>query len=809
MKALTNEFLQIFKEKKLLVAISAILVIPVLYAGMFLWAFWDPYDHLPDLPIAVVNEDAGVDNDGEFLHLGDELVDNLKDEPEFDFHFVDKEKGYEGLKNEDYYILIEIPEVFSKNSITVMDDSPKKAPLIYVPNESFNFLSSQIGETAMLQIEVALQEKITETYAETIFDTIEEVADGLTDASDATVELDDGAKELKDGSEEISDNLHTLASKSLEFTDGVNEVVDGTKELNDGSTALADGLHQLTDASGQLLDASGQLKTGTNTLADGIKSANDGMKEMNTNIPALIEGTNEVKSGLSTFKKELPKQMGNQIAGKLDESVGAMQAGLDELQAGITKGLEEDLANGLINGVSSGLAEEIITTQTAQTKELAKVFVENGVDPELVANIMQGVQAESPSEEALAAQLKEQLTPKINGAISATNKSVATGFNSYTKAVGDNLADATGGVEKAIAESVNPIFNQLIDGIGEINKGQQALQSGVNQLADGTKQLQEGSSTLVNGQSEYVDNIATFNDKIKEANTGAHTLADGTVTLVDGMGTLFDASIALHDGSDKLAEGSDELVDGMDELVDGTEEFKEEMKTAADEANDITTTSKNYEMFADPVDVSNEKINTVPNYGTGFAPYFLSLGLFVGALLLSIVFPLREPAIAPKNAFQWFYSKFAVIFVVGVIQALIASALLIIGLGLEVQSLPLFLLFAILTSLVFVTLIQFLVTCLDDPGRFIAILILIMQLTTSAGTFPLELIPKALQPLNYLLPMTYSVSGFKAVISSGDYSVMWQNAGILIGFTIVFMLLTYSYFAVMFKRKYGKNVEAY
>src|SRR5699024_10447508 len=164
------------------------------------------------------------------------------------------------------------------------------------------------------------------------------------------------------------------------------------------------------------------------------------------------------------------------------------------------------------------------------------------------------------------------------------------------------------------------------------------------------------------------------------------------------------------------------------------------------------------------------------------------------ALLLSIVYPLREPSVVPTSGMDWFLRKFLGLFTIGILQALIASGILLLVLGIKVQSIPLFILYAVITSLVFITLIQFLVTCFDDPGRFIAIIILILQLTTSAGTFPLELIPKVLQPLNAFLPMTYSVAGFKAVISSGDYDVMWQNAGMLLGFSLVFILLTMLYF---------------
>ncbi|SFC27016.1 YhgE/Pip C-terminal domain-containing protein [Bacillus sp. 491mf] len=213
-------------------------------------------------------------------------------------------------------------------------------------------------------------------------------------------------------------------------------------------------------------------------------------------------------------------------------------------------------------------------------------------------------------------------------------------------------------------------------------------------------------------------------------------------------------------------------------------------------------------MFASPVNVKTEKMAEVPNYGTGFTPYFLSLGLFVGALLLSIVFPLRETVGIPKSGFSWFISKFGVLFAVGVIQALVADAVLLSSwLGVHVQSVPYFILFSIITSLSFIALVQFLVTTFGDAGRFIAILTLILQLTTSAGTFPLELIPEWLQVCNAWFPMTYSVSGLKAVVSSGDFGFMWQNAGILMIFIVLLSLGTIGTLTWMHKRQYGKFTE--
>src|SRR5699024_14267 len=88
-----SEATGLFKNKKLLIAVSAVLFIPILYAGMFLWAFWDPYENLDDIPVALVNNDDGYEFEGENLHIGDELVDKLKEEADFNFHFVNDEGG--------------------------------------------------------------------------------------------------------------------------------------------------------------------------------------------------------------------------------------------------------------------------------------------------------------------------------------------------------------------------------------------------------------------------------------------------------------------------------------------------------------------------------------------------------------------------------------------------------------------------------------------------------------------------------------------------------------------------------------------
>lgn len=810
-----SEWKNIFKDKKVFIAIIAILFVPLMYAGMFLWSFWDPYDHLQDLPVAVVNADTGAEYEGEELEIGDELVNKLKENDEFQFHFVSKEEGYRDLKKQKYYLLVEIPEDFSHNATTLMDDHPKKLQLKYVPNESYNFLSSQIGETAMKEIKIAISKEVSATYAETMFDKVTEVADGLDEASDGTESLHDGAREINDGSKTLHDHLDVFSTQAILFNDGMNEAYSGAGNLKDGSSELANGLGLLTDGGDELLDASKDVQDGSNQLADGIQEVNDGAQEISEKLPELIDGTNEFSDGLTQFQDELPTQMAEtiaqQIGSTVENSIDEMNEGLNELQSGIEDGLTEELTQGLTSGISAQIAETMVNQQQQQGEKLAEILLTNGLDEQTVETIVTELSAGVPEKETVQEEMEEQLSPHIVGAIDESITGIEGGFTEFKNAVNENVpgnstdSSATEEIESQIQAAVDPVFNELHEGLDAITEGQQTLQDGLNQLADGTEQLKEGSTQLTDGQNEYVDHMQTFTEKLMKANQGASDLASGSEQLTNGMSELSEGSSQLHDGSQQLADGSKDLSQGTEKLSEGTEELHDKMHDAADEVGSVQSTDDTYDMMGDPVDVDKQEINQVPNYGTGFAPYFVSLGLFVGSLLMTIVYNMNDPAKRPRNGITWFLGKFGVVAVVGIIQALIVDAILLLGLGIEVKSVPLFIFVSIITSLVFMTLIQFLVTVFGDPGRFMAIVILILQLTTSAGTFPLELIPKVIQPLNAILPMTYTVQEFKAVISSGDYSYMWQNIAILVTYIVVFMVLTATYF--VYKNRQQTSIE--
>ncbi|RJS61688.1 YhgE/Pip domain-containing protein [Bacillus sp. PK3_68] len=664
------------------------------------------------------------------------------------------------MDNQEYYMLIEVPKDFSQNATTLLDDTPKKLELKYVPNESYNFVSSQMGNTAMKEIQASVQKSVTETYAETMFDKIKSMGEGFATANKGAGEVDEGAGKLSEGAAQLKENLATLADRSVQFSEGLSKAGNGSKDLANGASKLNSGLAQLEEGQNKLTAGSQELQKGTNELAAGLANLQTGLHTADGKMSELNSGTTEMKEGVQQFQNKLPE---------LAKGTKELATGAEQLNTGLGQ-FEEQLIAGM---------NETINQQLQQYMPL----LQQRFSPMEIAMIKQKVEQQQ-------SQMAEQIRSNV-GKLQKGSKQLAAGSKEINKAVSGQLA---------------PNMKSLNEGLGKVQNGQQQLQAGVHGLAEGSDQLASGTGKLQNGEKNLSEGMNKVGEKLSEAKNGSAQLATGAETLNSGLGELNSGSEKLSEGAGKLAKGSTELESGSTKLKEGTEELHEKLGEAADKANEVKAKKETYDMMAEPVKVDKEVKHHVPNYGTGIAPYFLSLGLFVGALMLTIVFPLREPAEQPSSGFRWFIGKTGIMFTAGLAQSLLVSAVLLLGLKMEVQSVPLFILTTIITSLTFMAIIQMLTTMWGNPGRFIAVLILILQLTASAGTFPLELIPTALQPFNSILPMAYSVRAFKTVISSGDFHFMWANEGVLLSIAAVCLLITCLFFKRLFKKQYNTQI---
>ncbi|WP_246131948.1 YhgE/Pip domain-containing protein [Paenibacillus hemerocallicola] len=725
-KQFGKELAAIGCNRKVLIPVLAVLLIPVLYTAMFLGAFWDPYGRLDDLPVAIVNADKGTQFNGKSLHVGDEFEEKLKENRQFDWRFVSKEEAMDGLKNNEYYMAIEIPEDFSEKTTTLTSDHPTTARLSFLPNESYNFLASQIGNSAIDKMKALLNKEITETYAKTVIGQMELLVDGIGKASDGAGRLADGTSKAKEGALLIEQNLSKLASGSVTLKDGVAQLEAGGGQLKQGATKLNVGADDLADGLAKLSEAQRELTVGAASLGDGAKSLGAGSESLSGGLSQLVQGSGKLAA--SSGQAELASE-------QLAEGLGQSAAGAMKLEQGAAQ-----LAQGLEQLAGSN-------AQLAQDPNVQKLLA---ASQQLAAGLAENTQAQQ------------------------------------------KLSDGA---------------QQLHGGAVQLKEGLSAFDVKMKEAGAGGQQLAAGGQKLAAGAGQWTAGMAQFGTKLSEAKEGGAALAAGAKQLTGGA-TELQAGLAkllanvdpLVDGTIQLENGAQQVASGLLQLDDGSHELSGKLSEATAQTSGLQVTDTMYDMFAGPVELDVQKINEVPNYGTGFAPYFLSLGLYVGALLLTIVYTVREPAVLPASGWSWFWSKALTLVLVGAVQALIADAALLFILDMEVKSVPLFILLSIITSITFMMLIQFLVTALQNPGRFVAIVVLIFQLTSSAGTFPLELIPDWLQKVTPWLPMTYSVAGLKDVISSGDYASMWKNAAVLGIFAIVFAALTLGYFVASHRK---------
>ena len=216
------------------IALATVVVLPLLYGAMYLWAFWNPFNEVDKVPVALVNEDIGAQTQGEELRAGDEVAQNLITSKQLDLHEVSAQEAKEGGASGKYYFSVTLPSDFSANIASPTGGDPQQAKIVFTFNNANNYLASIIGQDAANQVISQVNASIGER-------TVGTVLTGLTDAGQGLVEAADGAQQLASG-------LSTADSGADRLASGSGTLAAGLVTARDGSAQLAAGTHQLAGA---------------------------------------------------------------------------------------------------------------------------------------------------------------------------------------------------------------------------------------------------------------------------------------------------------------------------------------------------------------------------------------------------------------------------------------------------------------------------------------------------------------------------------------------------------------------------------
>ena len=517
-------------------AVVAMVLLPLLYGCVYLVAFWNPYNNLSALPVAVVNQDQPVTASGKQVDVGNQLTTTLVNGKQFDWTVTDAATASSGLDNGTYYMVRTIPSSTSADIASLATNQPKPAQLQLTTNNANSYLVSLIAEQASTQITQALTQQVDSQFAATTLSGLQTIRASLVKAA-----------------------------------------------------------------------------AGAQTLATGLDTANSGAAQ-------LVTGTKEVAAG------------------------------------------DQQLAT-VANDVRSGLsvAESDLKSAVAQAQSYAQ---SHPTDP-IAQKIAQGLVA---------------LQAKFDGVVTKADASIAQ--------------------------------------IDKLGAGSQQVATGMASLAAGITKLDAGAHELATGLQQGVEQIPTY--------TPAQQ-----------------AAVA--------------------------------------------------QMVANPVSVDDQTVNASASYGTGFAPYFMPLALWVGTLVAFMMFaplPMRSRVSQYQSSFGAVITGMTPMVIVGIAQVAVLSIVLRFFVGVHAVHPVLVGGISLLISVVFLAIIQLLMVALGVAGRLVALVLLMLQLCSSGGTYPVALSPWFFKTISPFMPMTYAVDALRRTINGGELSSVVVDCLILAIFGVGAFLLT-------------------
>ncbi|MDI6691928.1 MAG: YhgE/Pip domain-containing protein [Anaerosomatales bacterium] len=472
-----------------------------------------------------------------------------------------------------------------------------------------------------------------------------------------------------------------------------------------------------------------------------------GFSDAHGKIESAALGARDLAEGLTDAKRGAQKL----ASGAHDASVGAasLSSGLGELDAG-TQRLRAGTSN-LASGLERLAAGTRQASAGAASVRDGSTAVAEGVD--LAAHKLQDAAAG-------AGQLKQ--------AASGTLAALQAYLASHPEAGSDPAFSQAFGAAQATAAGVASLADGLSQATGDMNA-----------LAAGAEQLRAGATDLATG-------VAALDEAAAQAADGARSLDDGAAALESGASQAHAGATQLSAGLRKLDGGTHALATGLAPAVSGSAELADGLTAGAEALPvlDEDARATKADVMSDPVRLTTKRIDPVPNYGTGFSPYFIPLVLWVGALMAFFVaHPLPARAIEERRPpLEAALSGYWPAALIGIAQTVVMLAVLQIALGLKPTNALALYAFTVLSALTFLAILQWLSAAFGPVGKFLSIVLLMLQLTSSAGTFPLETVPPFFQAINPYLPMTYVVAGLREAISGGDMARLASDARILVAF---------------------------
>ncbi|SFD38095.1 YhgE/Pip domain-containing protein [Clostridium uliginosum] len=704
-----------------LIMIVVLIIIPSLYSLINIKASWDPYGNTTGIKVAIINEDKGTVFKEKDINLGEDLVEKLQDNDKLGWTFVDKETGKKGLLEEKYYATIEIPDGFSEDVTTLTGKDVTKPKLIYTVNEKKNVIAPKMTDAGIKALKGQIDDNIVKTVSGAMFRICNEVG----------LDSEQNRPKLR----KIIDEIYKLDENMPDLKNLLDDTIDGTVS----ASKLLQKTDEMIPVVSDTIDATGEFLDNSQNSLDKIEGSLSDISPLIKEKLVMSEDTLDA-SGV--------------ILGNIDENI------LPEVAKKSFIGISD----------SAESLKKIVKNAKSQLKDI-KSYIDK------IANI----------------EIKLKETKDDNSEETVKNQEANNKELKYLQSAKSKLKD----VSKKISDSIDKLdtiddrLDVVIDRAGkEVEKIDSDGRLDIQAIKDTRKILEDVHAlvaTMVDSyDSELVPTIEEGFNSIREISDS------GLILLEQGKNILPDVEKLLNNFTETSNLSNEQLVKLKDNFPDIEEKIHKlayklkglDEEDKIDELLDMITNDWESQstFMASPVEIEDNRLFPWPNYGSTATPFYTVLCLWVGGLLASALLSLEAHEFEdglPIKAYEMYLGKLLVFLLLAIFQALVASIGALAILGSYALHPMMYIFYSIFVSVVFMTMIYTAGSILDDVGKAIIVIILVLQMAGTSGNFPIEVTPVLFQKLYPYLPFTYAINGMRQIMAGIVYPILFKDISIL------------------------------
>ena len=685
-----------------------LVVVPALYAWFNIAASWDPYGNTKALKVAVANTDKGYKSElvPVRINVGETIISTLRANDQLDWQFVGRDKAIDGVKSGDYYAAIVIPKQFSADMMTLFSTNIKHAQLKYYLNEKINPIAPHITD----QGATTVVNTIDKTFAKTI----------------AQVGLDLASNVLR----------YSKSPQMAQYMENLNSNLNTMVSTLTGASQQVAAYSQLLGSANDIVDSTNQLLQST-TVAG--KQAKNTLKQGKSGATSLTAAGKSITSSVNTALNQASSAL-DAVANKADKAFDAL--GKDSAEAAQQlKTLSDQVAESqsVYDTYLASLQHMRTSVEQLPDSDKAKQPLLDAIDREIT--LLTAAQGDT-----------QKLAQRLDNASKQITQSTASAAQSHAEIRSQitNAKQSISTVRDDYSANVKPKIDALASSVSTL----------ISQTGNVISQLSGTTDSLNDVTSNVGTNIASIRSTL-----------DGIATKLNSSATTLNTLITAMNSSDNGAENSNEL-----------------KSLTTSNASTLST------LISAPVALHRVAVYPIANYGSAMAPFYTILSIWVGAIILCAMLKVtisdREkahvlglgdtlPRIAgpsgPGNASRWglqlhheYFGRYTIFLLLALLQGTLVCLGDMYFLGVQANHALQFLAVGWLAALVFSNIVYTLTVSFGDIGKAIAVVLLVMQVAGSGGTFPIETLPKFFQILYPFLPFPHAIDAMHAAMA-GSY----------------------------------------